>query len=119
MNFATSTAIMLMKPFITDIIKDIVTSQYFHSAAADIRDNTFEAIMGITRKTHFSWDDELAQGLIDHMLAGAEIDGMTDKLLTAAEDWVKDSETEWDDLVVLPVLDEFRNAIVANGGAVQ
>ena len=111
-QFSTKTALMLAKPVILAIIEDIIKSGSIPRHLQELKTDVVNGLLVLTRKTSFSWDDKLAQTIIDHMLSDGVVDSLTDMILGKAEAWVAATETKWDDQLVLPVILQFRKVIV-------
>jgi hypothetical protein len=104
--------LMLAKPLLVDVLKDIIASNVTSENLALVRDKVLATIMTLTGKTHFTWDDDLAKLIYDHMLEGKVIDKATEMILDSVEAWVQSTETSWDNELLLPVIDTLRLAIV-------
>jgi hypothetical protein len=115
-TFGRETALLLIKPLILDIIRDIIQSGTIGEGLRKVKAEVVELIMNLVHKTHFSWDDRVAEIIIAHMLDGARIDTLTAELLERIEVWVKSSETVWDDAIVLPAIEQFRMVITGGVG---
>jgi len=102
---------MLIKPLILEIIKDIIQSGTMGAELLKVKNEVITLIMKLVHKTHFSWDDKVAEIIISHMLEGGVIDTLTAEMLERVEAWVKSSETKWDDEIILPAIEQFRVVI--------
>jgi len=115
-SFQTKVALTLLKPVVLNIIGDIIKSGTISRELGKIRANVIDHIMVLVGKTHFSWDDELAEIVLSHMLSDGTVDSVTSVLLDSVEMWVNNTETTWDNDLLLPAIQQFRDVIVANGG---
>ncbi len=111
-NFSCKTALALIEPLVADVLKDIVTSKSVGNELTSIKLEVIENIMAFTANTHFSWDDKLAKLIFKHMLKGNVVDKLTASLLSLMVRWIENSETKWDDRLVLPAITQLQIAIV-------
>lgn len=113
-KIASKALIMLAKPVVLSIIEDVIKSGVVSEQLQGVKKTVINAMLGLTRKTHFSWDDRLAGSIIAHLEEHRALDDLSVALLDSAEAWVKASETKWDDSVILPILVEFRKVLVGS-----
>lgn len=105
--------LMLAKPLILDIIRDVISSNVTTDNMVELQAKVKSSIMELVGKTHFTWDDDLAQLIFEKVIEGQVVDQFTEILLCSAEGWVQSSETAWDDEWVLPAITQLRQAIVS------
>jgi len=112
-QFGTKTALMLMQPVVMAIIEDIIKSGTIPERLLQLKGEVIGGILALAGKSSFSWDDKLAKMIVDHMLSGGVVDELTEVLLKNAEIWVQASESKWDDKIITPFIQQFREVISA------
>jgi hypothetical protein len=112
-GFTQATALMLLRPLIVDIIGDMITAGTVSAFLDKARIELIDQVRAIVGKNHFSWDDALAEALIEHDLEGGVLDDLSLKMMSLIEIWVKSSESKWDDDLVLPAIEQFKLAVEA------
>ena len=114
-QFGTKTALMLVQPVVMAIIEDIIKSGTIPERLLQLKGEVIGGILALAGKSSFSWDDKLAKMIVDHMLSGGVVDELTEVFLKNAEIWVQASESKWDDKIVLPIIQQFREVISVEG----
>lgn len=109
MNLPIKTIIYFIAPKIIEILGDIVRKSVTSENLVGLREKLYGLACDVTGRTHFTWDDDLAAAFLEILYSSKKYAIWGDLLLDIVEEWVKASETSWDDAIILPGLKQFRD----------
>jgi len=95
-------------PTILEIFQDMVSSKITADNLSLVKHRLYAFVADLTGKTSFTWDDDLCKTIIEVLGRPAMYAKWGDTLLDIAEDWIKASETKWDDVALMPIIVIFR-----------
>lgn len=95
-------------PQILEVVKDMMVNNVTAENLQAIKTKLYEVVKTLTGKTAFTWDDDLAVSLVAIFSKPEMIAKWGDLLFDPIEDWIKASETKWDDEALAPVISAFR-----------
>jgi hypothetical protein len=113
---AAKALLYVAQPMLISIFKDMVSKNINSENLAEIKQKLYTFVAGVTGKTAFTWDDDIAKIILDTLTNKELYQKYGDELLDIAEEWVASSETHWDNELLLPVLAQFRiSACIPDG----
>lgn len=107
-NLPITAFLCIAGPRIAEIFKDIVATHVTEGELNAVKMRLYALAADMTRKTHFTWDDDLANAILDALFKPGVFAVWGNLLLDVAEEWVKLSATQWDDVALKPVFEAFR-----------
>jgi len=103
MNISATTALFLAKPIITKVANEIFASVITEKNLLKVKLALVDTVKEITGKTSFVWDDKLVDAIIEKMSDPEFYQKWGDKILDPLENWIQATDTQWDDLLIMPV----------------
>ena len=98
----------IAQPTLLSIFEDMVKKRVTSENLLEIKNKLYLFSVKLTGKTTHTWDDDLCTSILDVITKPASFTAWGDPLLDIAEEWIKASETKWDDLLLQPVITTFR-----------
>lgn len=115
LSIPSTTLMYLVEPLLKEIIKDIITAGI--PALEPVKAKLFEAIKGITGNNNVIINNDLFKTVAKSITNSDLFHVGGGLVLDCVAEWVKHSETKWDDFILLPVIDYIRVAAGMPEGA--
>ena len=100
-------ALKMAIPLLVKVVKDMLKS----TDVTGMREKLTSLLLDLASKTSTSVDDDLVTSLVPLLFSDENIDEFAKKVIPVLQEFVKNTQTQWDDEIILPILDTINEIL--------